>query len=415
MGQEQTMRTAGPMRLRRYNERLLLQLLRRIGEASKADLARRTHLTSTAVGTIIQALQDDDLITPTGRRTEGQRGQPATLIQINPKGAFGIGVRLDRDAIETALVDLGGNILARRVHNRILPSPQQTADLVCADIAALLDGMQPQERLRIAGIGVAQPYNLGAWLRELDLAELAFAAWDSFDFAAALGDQTGLPVFAENDGNAAAIAEIFYGCGRRYDDFIYVFLGPVIGCGVALDGTCLHGVTGNAGDIAVMPVTPSTLPSAPGPVGKWDMLLSRASLNALSRHLRWSGEQVATHTDLEAFVRAGHPAVDEWLGDCVDALAPALRSALCMLDVPVVVIDADVDEGLIDRLMQLLAFELADTAPEARGVPAIVRGTFGSDAGAVGAASLPMFFSFSPRSQILQSGARNQEAIEHVW
>lgn len=415
MGQEQTTRAAGPMRLRRYNERLLLQLLRRIGEASKADLARRTHLTSTAVGTIIQALQDDDLITPTGRRTEGQRGQPATLIQINPKGAFGIGVRLDRDAIETALVDLGGDILARRVHNRILPSPQQTVDLVCADIAALLDGMQAPERSRIAGIGVAQPYNLGAWLRELDLAEPAFTAWDSFDFAAALGDRTGLPVFGENDGNAAAIAEIFYGCGRRYDDFIYVFLGPVIGCGVALDGTCLRGVTGNAGDIAVMPVTPSTLPSAPRPTGKWDMLLSRASLNALSRHLRWSGEQVATHTDLEAFVRAGHPAVDEWLVDCVDALAPALRSALCMLDVPVVVIDADVDGGLIDRLMQHLARELADTAPEARGVPQIVRGTFGTDAGAVGAASLPMFFSFSPRSQVLQRGARNQEENEHAW
>jgi predicted NBD/HSP70 family sugar kinase len=145
------------------------------------------------------------------------------------------------------------------------------------------------------------------------------------------------------------------------------------------------------------------------------MLLSRASLNALSRHLRWSGEQVATHTDLEAFVRAAHPAVDEWLADCVDALAPALRSALCMLDVPVVVVDADVDAGLIDRLMRSLARELADTAPEARGVPQIVRGSFGSDAGAIGAASLPMFFNFSPRSEVLRSGARNQEEIDHVW
>lgn len=415
MEREQTTRAAGPMRLRRYNERLLLQLLRRIGEASKAELARRTQLTSTAVGTIIQTLKDDDLIMPTGRRIEGQRGQPATLVQINPKGAFGIGVRLDRDAIETAVVDLGGEILARRVHNRVLPAPQEAVDLVRDDIAVLLEGLNPSERSRIAGIGVAQPYNLGAWLRELDLAEPAFTAWDSFDFVAALEDETGLPVFGENDGNAAAIAEIFYGCGRRYDDFIYLFLGPVIGCGVALDGTCLRGVTGNAGDIAVMPVTPSTLPSAPKPAGKWEILLSRASLNALSRHLRWSGEQVTTHTDLEAFVQAGHPAVDEWLSDCVEALAPALRSALCILDVPVVVVDSDVDAGLIERLMQRLARELVETAPEARGVPQIVRGTFGSDAGAVGAASLPMFFSFSPRSEVLRSGARNQEEMDHVW
>ncbi len=414
MERDQATRVAGPMRLRRYNERLLLQLLRRIGEASKAELARRTHLTSTAVGTIIQALQDDDLITPTGRRVEGQRGQPATLVQINPKGAFGIGVRLDRDAIETALVDLGGEILDRRVHNRILPPPLQTLELVRADIAALLAGMRPAERVRIAGIGVAQPYNLGAWLRELGLAKPDFSAWDGFDFASALGDETGLPVFSENDGNAAAIAELFYGCGRRYDDFIYVFMGPVIGCGVALDGTCLRGVTGNAGDIAVMPVRPSALPSAPKPAGKWDMLLSRASLNALARHLRWCGEEVRTHTDLEGFVRAGHPAVDEWLADCVDALAPALRAALCMLDVPVVVVDADVDAGLIGRLREALARELAETAPEARGVPEIVRGSFGTEAGAIGAASLPMFFSFSPRSEVLRSGTRNPEETEHA-
>lgn len=414
MERDQATRVASPMRLRRYNERLLLQLLRRIGEASKAELARRTHLTSTAVGTIIQALQDDDLITPTGRRVEGQRGQPATLVQINPKGAFGIGVRLDRDAIETALVDLGGEILDRRVHNLILPPPLQTLELVRADVATLLSAIQPAERARIAGIGVAQPYNLGAWLGDLGLDSPSFAEWDRFDFGAALEREAGLPVYAENDANAAAIAELFYGCGRKYDDFLYVFMGPAIGAGIALGGTCVRGVSGNAGDIAVMPVPASRLPSAPAPAGKWTMLLARASLNALVRHLRWHGERLDTHVDLGAFIRDGHPAVDEWLQDCVDALAPAVRSAHCMLDVPVVVLDADVDFGLIDRLREALARELRDTAPEARGVPEIVRGTFGSDAGAIGAASLPMFFNFSPRSEVLDSGNRVNEETQHV-
>ena len=107
---EQGGRSAGTTGLRRPNDRRLFQLLRRLGEASKAELARRAQLTSTAVGTIIQALEQDGLVSPTGRRVEGQRGQPATLVSINPKGAFGIGVRLDRDAIESILVDLDGEI-----------------------------------------------------------------------------------------------------------------------------------------------------------------------------------------------------------------------------------------------------------------------------------------------------------------
>lgn len=399
------------VRLRRYNERLLLQVLRRSGEASKADLARRTHLTSTAIGSIIQSLEESDLIVYTGRRTEGQRGQPATLIDLNPKGAFGIGVRLDRDSIETALLDFGGQILARRVHDRVLPSPDEALALVQHDIEEVLKAITPEERERLTGIGVAQPFNLGAWLRELNIAQPEFRAWDDVDFAFELGEATGLPVFSENDGNAAAIAELFYGCGREFDDFIYLFVGPVIGCGIALNGDCLRGVTGNAGDVAVMPVPPSKLASAQTPSGKWELLLSRASLNALTRHLRYHGAEVASHADLERHIRAHHPAVEEWVEDCIDALTPALRSALCILDVPVVVLDADVDGGLLDLLQRRLAASLAETAPEARGVPDLVRGSFGSDAGAVGAASLPMFFSFSPRAEILRNQGKSMEEM----
>ncbi|MBR0568716.1 ROK family protein [Azoarcus sp. L1K30] len=384
------------VQLRRYNERLLLQTLRRLGEASKADLARKTKLTNTAVGSIINALDEARLIEYGGRRMEG-RGQPSTLIRLNPKGAFGVGVRIDRESIETALIDFDGAILARRQHNRALPPPDEALHLVCADIEAVLAVLSPGERKRLAGVGLAQPYNLGAWLTQLGLTDPAFQAWDKAEFAHDLSKATGLAVFGENDGNAAAIAELFYGCGREFDDFLYLFLGPVIGCGIALEGDCLRGVSGNAGDIAVMPVLPGSLPSSPRSAGKWDLLLSRASLNALSRHLRHAGESVETHAALARLVGAGHPAVNEWLDDCIDALAPALQSALCMLDVPRVIIDADIDNGLIDALMRKLALALADITPEARHPPQLLRGSFGADAGAIGAASLPMFFSFSPR------------------
>ena len=42
-----------------------------------------------------------------------------------------------------------------------------------------------------------------------------------------------------------------------------------------------------------------------------------------------------------------------------------------------------------------------ETAAMKAQTPALVRGTFGPDAGALGAATLPMFFNFSPRAGIL--------------
>ncbi|MBN3813010.1 ROK family transcriptional regulator, partial [Paraburkholderia sp. Ac-20347] len=352
--------------VRRFNERLLLQALRRAGEASKADLARLANLTSTAVGSIITSLIDNGLIEMSGRRLDGGRGQPASLLRLSPRGAFAIGVRLDRTNIETVLVDFAGQMIGRRSHDMLLPQPALAQEIVQRDIGELSGLLDKDERRRLAGIGVAQPYNLGSWLRELGLPADTFSVWSDVDFAAELGRATGLPVFSENDGNAAAIAEIFYGCGRQRDDFLYLFLGPAIGGGVAIDGDCVRGLTGNAGDFAVMPVPPGNLPSAHKPDGKWDILLSRASLIALRRHLQYCGETVDSRADLEACIARQHPAVEEWLDDCIDALAPALRAALCVLDVPAVVLDADVDAGLIDTLMQRLRVAVAATAPEAR-------------------------------------------------
>jgi predicted NBD/HSP70 family sugar kinase len=399
--------------VRRYNERLLLQALRRTEPASKADLARHANLTSTAVGSIIESLGKAGLIEYTGRRIEGQRGQPAALIRLDPRGAFGIGVRLDRTGIETVLVNFAGDVLGRSAIDMVLPHPSVVLEIVRRDVERMLALLSASERERLAGIGIAQPFNLGSWLRELGLPAENFRAWDETDFPDALSRALNLPVFSENDGNAAATAELFYGHGRTCDDFIYLFLGSAIGGGIAIDGDCLRGASGNAGDIGVIPVPPSRLPSAPQPAGQWDILLSRASLNALVRHLHYSGAAADNRVDLQACIEQRLPAVDEWIEDCIEALAPALRATLCVLDVPMVVIDSDIDGGLLDRLVARLRTTMTANAPEARGTPALVRGTFGPDAGAIGAATLPMFYNFSPRAGFRHAGIKTQE-VNHA-
>ena len=125
------------VQLRRYNERLVLQVLRRVGEASKADLARLAQLTNAAIGGIIHELADAGMIETLGKRHSGGRGQPATMLRIAASGAFGFGVRLDRTSIETVLADFSGRIIGRRSHDRILPAPEEAVALVGKDIEDL--------------------------------------------------------------------------------------------------------------------------------------------------------------------------------------------------------------------------------------------------------------------------------------
>jgi predicted NBD/HSP70 family sugar kinase len=393
----------------------VLKVLRRVGEASKADLARLAQLTNAAIGGIISELADAGMIETLGKRHSGGRGQPATMLKIAASGAFGFGVRLDRTSIETVLADFSGRIIGRRSHDRILPAPEEAVDIVVEAIRDLLPLVDPDERERIAGVGLAMPFNLGAWLPELGLPADCFALWEGVDIKEMLEERAGFPVIFENDGTAASIAELFSGIGQTEDDFLYLFLGPAIGGGVICGGDSLHGVNGNAGDVAMIQVPPSTLPSAPPPRnGLTDILLTRASIVALRRHLAFHGVTAETREDLEAVISSRHPAVDEWLADCVAALTPAIWSAVSVLDVPLVVIDFDVDGGLCTRLLDALAASLAKAAPEAREPPRLMRGSFGADAGAAGAANLPIFFNYSPRAAILTGRGAEQGASEEL-
>lgn len=404
-------RGSNSAQLRRYNERIVLQVLRRAGSASKAELARATKLTNAAIGGIIQALTEDGLIIATGKRHDGGRGQPATLLKLAPRGAFGFGVRIDRTNLEVVLVDFEGKIIGRRAYDMVLPSPDKTMDIVRRDLDNLKSMLSPEEQERITGIGVAQPFNLGAWLHELGLPPASFKEWDTFDTTGTLEDITGLPVFHENDGTAAAVAELFYGQGRKHDDFLYLFLGPAIGGGLILGGDVVRGVTGNAGDVAMMPVPPSNLSSAPRAKKQWDLLLTRASLVSLARHMSPTDFATLSRHDLQTAAERKNPAVDEWMNDCIDALTPSLRAAYALLDMPTVIIDSDLDGVFADRLTAGLVDAMAEAAPEARETPDILFGSFGQDAGAVGAASLPMFFNFSPRAAIL-TGDRGKSSAE---
>ena len=101
------------------------------------------------------------------------------------------------------------------------------------------------------------------------------------------------------------MAELFQGHGRELDDFVTLYIGAAIGGGVVLGGDYRRGATGNAGDIGLMPVPPSRLPPRRRPTRPLDILLTRASVNSLVRHLRaTAGVEIADRAGLDEAVAA---------------------------------------------------------------------------------------------------------------
>src|SRR5262245_2619872 len=101
------------IRLRMFNERVLLTQLRRLGQASQKELAVVCGLTVQAVVDIVDGLQREGLVRQIGKRT-GRVGQPSMIYAINPDGVFACGLRVGATATDLVLIDFEGSIRARR-------------------------------------------------------------------------------------------------------------------------------------------------------------------------------------------------------------------------------------------------------------------------------------------------------------
>ena len=72
-----------------------------------------------------------------------------------------------------------------------------------------------------------------------------------------LSERLGLPVYVDNDGNCAALAEHELGAGRGHENLIYAELSTGIGGGLILNGKLYRGMHGMAGEIGHMLVSDS--------------------------------------------------------------------------------------------------------------------------------------------------------------
>jgi glucokinase len=69
-----------------------------------------------------------------------------------------------------------------------------------------------------------------------------------------MAERLGLPVFVDNDGNAAALAEHRAGAARGADDALMLTLGTGIGGGLILGGRLYRGALGGAGELGHMEI-----------------------------------------------------------------------------------------------------------------------------------------------------------------
>lgn len=112
---------------------------------------------------------------------------------------------------------------------------------------------QARGGLDVEAVGVGLPGYInpsqGVWMRSLDL-----GVDTALPVAMPLSQQMGVPVYIDNDINAAALAELYFGMGRICEDFLYLGLGDGVAMGIVANGRLIRGIANCAGEIGHMSV-----------------------------------------------------------------------------------------------------------------------------------------------------------------
>ncbi|MFX4306835.1 ROK family protein [Exiguobacterium sp. A1_3_1] len=104
------------------------------------------------------------------------------------------------------------------------------------------------EEFHLSNIGIAAPGPLDTKTGLL-LSPPNLPGWDEVDLVTPLSSAFDLPVFLENDANAAALGEALYGAGRHSSSVYYVTVSTGIGGGYVYMKQLIRGANGYAGEI----------------------------------------------------------------------------------------------------------------------------------------------------------------------
>ncbi len=220
--------------------------------------------------------------------------------------------------------------------------------------------------------------------------------WGTFNVEEAMRDITGLPVYAGNDADLAALGEMWQGAAKGYINAVMITLGTGIGAGVISEGSVMSGHKGGAGEIGHIHVNDDEKEQCScGNYGCVEQYSSATGIVRMTRqmlkedHAGTSLNDTDTLTSKDVFDAAGQN--DPLALSVVDRfgkhLGKAIGIAITVLAPDVVVIGGGVSKAgkmvtdAIDKYYRDYTFHVCKDVP-------VVLARLGNSAGMVGAARL---------------------------
>ncbi|TCC30322.1 ROK family transcriptional regulator [Kribbella speibonae] len=382
----------------------MLDAIRRSEQLSRVELAEATGLSGQAISNIVRRLLDAGLVREAGRLRGAGLGKPRTLLELEPTGQYAVGVHLDPSVVTVVLLDLTGEVVARRPVDQHADDPGLLIDGIAKTIEEVI-AASGAPRDRVTGVGIAAPGPIDVE-RGVVVDPPNLSTWHLVPLRDELSARTGLPIVLDKDVTAAASAEKWAGQGGS---FVFFYLGTGVGAGLVIGDEVVRGSSSNVGEIGhviVDPDGPLCYCGRRGCVGEASQpkyLVEQAvRAGVLAEGIDLDDRLAVEAAFASVCAQAGGPgAARDILTTLADRIAKVVEDIANLLDLERVVFGGPHWEQLASVLHDRVRTALEGRFLLAAVHPFEVTGTsLGADVGAIGAASLILDRMFSPNPSL---------------
>lgn len=373
--------------LRRHNRSALLSSLYLTDARSRQELGRATGLSQATVSNVIGELIEERLVVEAGV-VDSDGGRPRTLLQVNPAYAHVVGVDVGETRVRVEVLDLLMRPLA--TVDRPLPSarpePGEVVGLVLDGIAEVTRraAVRPEEVLGV-GVGVFGTVEQGAEV----IVHAQTIGWDAVPLERMLRTGTELPIHVENGAKTLGQAELWFGAGRGARNAVVALIGSGVGAAMITNGAIYRGATSSAGEWGHTTLVYDGRPCRCGSRGCLE-----AYVGAEAVLDRWRDGAEAPGDEESAFaalLASDDPAAAAVVEETVGYLGAGIANLVNLLNPERIVLAGWAGHLLGERLLpEIRAAAAARALRHPFGQTTVQLGQLGTDAVALGAATLPV-------------------------
>lgn len=299
---------------------------------SKAEVSKNLNLSMPTVLSNINDLIAKGIIIETGEY-ESTGGRKAKSIGINPSYRYSVGIVITANHVGIVLVNLKYEIVKfRRVRMKFSPDASYCQDLSVLTSEFLKD---TEYQDRILGIGISIPGIISQKAHLLIKSHALQLENYSLSFLEQAFD---LPVYFENDANAAMMAEDM----NRYKNAIYLSLNNTLGGAFCIGGKLFQGENQKAGEFGHMILVPGGRKCYCGKKGCADAYCAASALTDEINSLETFMEQL----------KSGDEAAEEKWSEYLDMLAVLISNLRMAYDMDII-LGGEVGGYLAEHMLPL--------------------------------------------------------------